>query len=69
MKLTVVKCGQREKIEFLNEVNEERKVQENYEEGKVMLQVTFDGSDPIWPLFLVDKVQACFFKFGMKIIL
>jgi len=55
LKLTVVKCGQREKIEFLNEVKEERNVQENYEEGKVMLQVTFDGSDPIWPIFLVDK--------------
>jgi len=54
LRLTVVKSGERQKIQCLDEVNKERNVK-NYDDGKVVLKVTFDGNTSIWPIFLIDQ--------------
>ena len=54
LRLTVVKSGQRQKIQYLDEAKKERNIQNDYEEGKVVLQAKFDK------LLLVDKVGLFF---------
>ena len=59
LRLTVVKSGQRQgKIEYLEEVMKERKIQkDSYEVGKVLLRAQFDECNTIWSKVLVDKVN------------
>ena len=56
LRLTVVKSGQRQKIQHLDEVKKIRNIKDGYEEGKVVLQVRFDGSHWIPLKVLVDQV-------------
>ena len=58
LRLTVVKSGQRQKIQYLDEAKKERNIQNDYEEGKVVLQIKFDGISS--KLLLVDKVGLFF---------
>ena len=58
LRLTVVKSGQRQKIQYLEEVKQKRNIQNDYEEGKVVLQIKFDGISS--KLLLVDKVGLFF---------
>ena len=57
LRLTVVKSGQRQKIQYLDEAKKKRNIQNDYEEGKVVLHAKFDGyhCKPS-KLLLVDKV-------------
>lgn len=58
LRLTVVKSGQRQKIQYLDEAKKERNIQNDYEEGKVVLQAKFDGYHCISSkLLLVDKAK------------
>ena len=70
LRLTVVKSGQRQKIQYLDEVKKERNIQSDYEEGKVVLQAKFDGYQCISSkLLLVDKVgTGLFFQLFLYII-
>ena len=62
LRLTVVKSGQRQKIQYLDEAKKERNIQNDYEEGKVVLQAKFDGYHCISSkLLLVDKVGTGLF--------
>ena len=56
LRLTVVKSGQRQKIQHLDEVKKIRNIKDDYKEGKVVLQVRFDGSHWIPLKVLVDQV-------------
>ena len=60
LRLTVVKSGQRQKIQHLDEVKKIRNIKDDYEEGKVVLQVRFDGSHWIPLKVLVDQVGHFF---------
>lgn len=57
LRLTVVKSGQRQKIQHLDEVKKIRNIKDDYEEGKVVLQVRFDGSHWIPLKVLVDQTK------------
>ena len=59
LRLTVVKSGQRQKIQYLDEAKKERNIQNDYEEGKVVLRAKFDGLSS--KLLLVDKVGTGLF--------
>ena len=62
LRLTVVKSGQRQKIQYLEEVKQKRNIQNDYEEGKVVLQAKFDGYPcESFKLLLVDKVSTSHF--------
>ena len=62
LQLTVVKSGQRQKIQYLEEVKKKRNIQNDYEEGKVVLQAKFDGYHCLSSkLLLVDKVGTGLF--------
>ena len=62
LQLTVVKSGQRQKIQYLEEVKQKRNIQNDYEEGKVVLQIKFDCNPCISSkLLLVDKVGTGLF--------
>jgi len=58
LRLTVVKSGQRQKIQYLEEVKQKRNIQNDYEEGKVVLRAKFDDYHcmPL-KLLLVDKAK------------
>jgi len=58
LRLTVVKSGQRQKIQYLDEAKKERNIQNDYDEGKAVLQAKFDGYHCISSkLLLVDKAK------------
>ena len=56
LRLTVVKSGQRQKIQYLDEAKKKRNIQNDYEEGKVVLQAKFDGYHCISSKVVVDQV-------------
>ena len=63
LRLTVVKSGQRQKIQYLEEVKEKRNIQNDYGEGKVVLRAKFDGYHCMSSkLLLVDKVGTGLFS-------
>ena len=56
LRLTVVKSGQRQKIQHLDEVKKIRNIKDDYEEGKVVVQARFDDYHCIPLKALVDQV-------------